>query len=1469
MRKAQGTAFQIRHFHGGVVLLLVLGILALLSVLALAFVNLTALERTISTNYVHKTQSQMAAESGVDYAISRIYGFKGGTLRTDEIEDMAYDEALKKASFQMPEFQAPLVVPGAEKAISGFVGGAGASSTGYFALRVEDESGKLNINDSNGLWNIDNDPLPDSEDSSIDTDVLEERPRLQHVFDVLVERVTDTVGALAAISLFNARAKLPGDMFSDWSQVEAALIHDAGMSQSDYAKLKAHITLGSWQDPNVIRPTFKLAIGSPVDPPVAGTPEYDVWEHAKFNLYIYSDFQTHRFELEPRSPVNVNTCSKDLLIALISPVTGWYLYEGEPSSLMDGVWGPWVKSLAASSFSWVDYMHTNGYTTEPLGGWGFGSASQDWTLGNGNRYGEARQSTSFETIEPLSGQSYAEVIAEELFTKIHGLDVNNDGDFDDAAEIAPQPFRTWDEFSRFVYEMVDPAVQISTNVEWGYAGTPFQHDLTEDEEAKRFPYRLPVTGAPNGYSGNEGDRTLEGFDRYMADALLANFDPNSRLNDFNPDFHIFRHTDKSQLIQYSTELSFQPTGVFQIESQGYVESEAGEVLAKTSILSTVNLFHLLRQTTQQQFMGRAENGGYDKNDHASIYHLFRETEGSFPTSGADLEQGSGNLAPGGSWGPCLTSYPEPIRVNKSLSMDERPDPANPTSLYKFPLFSKYDGFMMLSTWQRNWSAYPEDDGGDITYVDVNGDGVSDDLDPPVPIAPAKPRFLAPMGYRWIGDPSDVAAQTDWRNKTLAIGGMYPMVFGQNPEVSSDELDTMDVPESRGVMLAWNEDHTKMQPWPPPSGPGGSGGNFGDGLPAGPIWGLYFFDVRSAKLARRQNPIPQAFRHDTPWVNYTKWNPQYLYHNDHLSDPLDFGYLRSGPDIEGWDNITAVREDNPHQFVWRAGWNTPSENPLTPDVPGGQLQGNLYPDGAFSEMGRQLAYKSTNMGSNWGTQGAVSFWVKPHWDAGYSNRAREFFSMGHRGAKYTHPIDLIYFPASPRPGMGGPRDEVLLHLLPYYGAWVGVASFESSTWPLPTHSFLTGWPFYVWCKAAYLDQWAGVIPGPLNPQYNAGAVDYSFWIMASQTATDFFPYRDDSQRPTHPSLAFYGHQWNHVGLSYINRKLQDNGNRGASIETNTLLLSINGEEVTSKPEGVESVSGEMNSPLKRVPLVDIYWEENPHYLLLWSPNPSLSDPSVPDDYEMQPEPEHNHMGYQYMRFGWGSDNSGAVADSTYDEISTWATPVSPPVYESMWHFGRYHSDALSDSTGNVVPAVLGLYTSPDINPHSELRMNLGAHPVNRLFLHSVNWTLNWPRYNWRPDSASIASSKITDLQGVDIHAALAPENKPMPDPVTGDWDPVTVDIYNPNLTTPWTYSQDNADGSEFNHMDTMLSEAGGSSAYTGQNNNYYSKNDVFRYRVYFHLQENQTLLESPMFDDITFVFIADRPVILSWKVILNG
>ncbi len=92
-----------------------------------------------------------------------------------------------------------------------------------------------------------------------------------------------------------------------------------------------------------------------------------------------------------------------------------------------------------------------------------------------------------------------------------------------------------------------------------------------------------------------------------ADLLKANFDPNTRLNKQLPDRLLYRWIDKSDLTAWSTEGSLGPTGSFRLRSLGRLLDPSGRILARASLTTTIEVFSLLRQSSQKDFVSGRTN----------------------------------------------------------------------------------------------------------------------------------------------------------------------------------------------------------------------------------------------------------------------------------------------------------------------------------------------------------------------------------------------------------------------------------------------------------------------------------------------------------------------------------------------------------------------------------------------------------------------------------------------------------------------------------------------------------------------------------------------------------------------------------------------------------------------------------------------------------------------------------------------
>jgi hypothetical protein len=177
-------------------------------------------------------------------------------------------------------------------------------------------------------------------------------------------------------------------------------------------------------------------------------------------------------------------------------------------------------------------------------------------------------------------------LATAIRDRITGTDSDSDG-FPTVGDVAGQ-FGSWAEFEEFLHH---PKVAQYIEPQAGYQSLLIPNGNVEGITGMNVTNPAFVQWWRN-Y-----------FQEIYIDLLMANFNPNSRLNDFNPDRHIRQHVDKAQLTKYTTEFCFEEmTGSFEIQSLGIVAGPDGTVKAQAEIKTVTELWTPYRVSTQAQFM---------------------------------------------------------------------------------------------------------------------------------------------------------------------------------------------------------------------------------------------------------------------------------------------------------------------------------------------------------------------------------------------------------------------------------------------------------------------------------------------------------------------------------------------------------------------------------------------------------------------------------------------------------------------------------------------------------------------------------------------------------------------------------------------------------------------------------------------------------------------------------------------------
>jgi hypothetical protein len=169
----------------------------------------------------------------------------------------------------------------------------------------------------------------------------------------------------------------------------------------------------------------------------------------------------------------------------------------------------------------------------------------------------------------------------------------------------------------------------------------------------------------------------------LSSILKANFNPNSDLNKFNPNRFMWRESDKSDLLAYSTEFSLVPVQGQEVESVGRVLDSQGRLLALRVVSASLAAPSVVRLSTQKEFvcsnLGDLDRAGDETGPRlpgdTSYLSLSQGTGGTWGESRAAL----GNAGIG------LQAYPEPYVATGGSGGALSINPAD------------YDGCLQLAT----------------------------------------------------------------------------------------------------------------------------------------------------------------------------------------------------------------------------------------------------------------------------------------------------------------------------------------------------------------------------------------------------------------------------------------------------------------------------------------------------------------------------------------------------------------------------------------------------------------------------------------------------------------------------------------------------------------------------------------------------------------------------------------------------
>jgi hypothetical protein len=322
----------------GLALILVAGVLGLLATVATAFVTMAQLERRASRQRLYETKALLLARAGLEDALARLSKGQDADLTSTRYcgEDWDADgalgalepaaevyqpgqldttacpvhDALRPSFFcRNPADGKPALISSDARArgFSGRLAGDHSGGGNSYALKVEDESAKINVN---GGFLDTGDRDQDGTQDYHDLHVASAPPGTGRGWNRELARILDNLGLQPEIGvpgLGTARI-IPFRPIGGYPSIQAV----NAVAGKD---LSAYLTVRSWTDVRVVRPNAWV--------------QPDTW--------CYSDLKKGRAALAleegGRPPVNLNAAPRPVLIALVQGLKGiWYDQE------QHGIW---------------------------------------------------------------------------------------------------------------------------------------------------------------------------------------------------------------------------------------------------------------------------------------------------------------------------------------------------------------------------------------------------------------------------------------------------------------------------------------------------------------------------------------------------------------------------------------------------------------------------------------------------------------------------------------------------------------------------------------------------------------------------------------------------------------------------------------------------------------------------------------------------------------------------------------------------------------------------------------------------------------------------------------------------------------------------------------------------------------------------------------------------------------------------
>ncbi|MEM7167092.1 MAG: hypothetical protein AAF581_16640 [Planctomycetota bacterium] len=567
------------HRESGAMLIIALAVLTLLSILAVTFAALMRLERRATTNFSNNMRAEMVASSAESTLISMLRGglyWNGYTDSRDQYSPWLYldDRSELGVGGLLPLDRLP-----PEKASLAAQMGSlqmGELASGYFKAKVLDTSGQININGQQ-------DSLAEMLDNL--GSAIQKSEKYDH--NPLFTGPKETGRQVRGADIITYRNTLDGKRFRTKAELKKFI------GEANYELIADFITTQSWVDDSTYRPTDAV-------PRFNIDPNRAVQQNNVLDPFVGANSDitgAARLTPEPRSPININTASEPVLIAALTGLGGRRAF---PLSLIQG------KPVDADVGGLVDTEEDDG----------------------------PRPGQEETTLKPVPVWIYTQPLSIENARRI-------------AREIISTrkrtPFKVWRSgsksepgFEEFINALPDSLFPSPNTIaianplgKDGDTGTTIRQKLVTGGGGANDPYALAREYFRRGHSKlfarREAGLVAVGRDAWYHDTmravLKANFNPNSRINKYNPNANAYMPVDKANLVKlephddrkgqtvagHTTEFCFDSNGIYEIISIADVATPntdtggPGERVARTRRRTIVQVFDVVRHTTQRDF----------------------------------------------------------------------------------------------------------------------------------------------------------------------------------------------------------------------------------------------------------------------------------------------------------------------------------------------------------------------------------------------------------------------------------------------------------------------------------------------------------------------------------------------------------------------------------------------------------------------------------------------------------------------------------------------------------------------------------------------------------------------------------------------------------------------------------------------------------------------------------------------------